>query len=67
MFGLVALALMIAVTFLYAGELGLMKVLGFWGVYIATWFLPLIGIPGMVAALCGLDVAGACFVTAKFA
>jgi hypothetical protein len=56
---------MVVLTFLYFGELGLKTVLAFWGVYIATWFLPLIGISSMVAALCGLGVAGAYFVTAK--
>ena len=66
-FGLIALALMVVLTFLYLNDLGLLKVLGFWGAYIATWFLPLIGIPSIVAALCGLGVAGAYFVTAKSA
>jgi len=56
---------MIVLTFLYFGDLGLMKVLGFWGVYIATCCLPLVGISSMFAGLCGLCVAGAYFVTAK--
>jgi hypothetical protein len=65
MFGLIALALMIAVTIMFFSDLGIMKVLGFWAAYLATWFLPLVGLPGIVAALCGIGVAAAYFVTAK--
>ena len=67
MFGLIALALMVVLTFLYFSDLGLKKVLGFWGLYLATWFLPLIGISSSVAVLCGLGVAAAYLVTAKSA
>jgi len=64
-FGLIAFALMIVLTFLYFGDLGPKKVLGFWGAYIATWFLPLIGISLMIAGLCGIGVAGAYYVVAQ--
>ena len=67
MFGLIALALMVVLTFLYFSDLGLKKVLGFWGLYLATWFLPLIGISSSVAVLSGLGVAAAYLVTAKSA
>ena len=65
MFGLVALVLMIVLTVLYLGELGLKMVLLFWAAYIATWFLPLIGIPSMVASLLGLVISGGYLVVAK--
>ncbi|MAR13612.1 MAG: hypothetical protein CL681_27010 [Blastopirellula sp.] len=67
MLGIIALVLMVTLTVLYFNELGLLKVLGFWAAYIATWFLPLIFVPPIIAGFCALVVAGAYFVVAKSA
>jgi len=67
MFGLFALALMVVCTFMYFNELGLVKVLAFWGAYIVTGILPFVGVSPMMAGLGGMAVAGAFFVVAKSA
>jgi hypothetical protein len=57
--GVIGLALMLTITFLYAGELGWPLLLGAWAIVLAAPLLLLVGLSGtLVFALQGLVIGG---------
>lgn len=64
---MLGIAFMLAITVLYFTDLGIVKILMFWGAFIGASYLPAIGVDAFLANICGFGVLMAYGYAAKTA